>query len=86
MTKAKISTNKKQIIAFLAQTEFFSNEPIETIQEIADSFTVINIAGKEVLFNQGDTPDGLYFLMFGFLCITLKSSSGIEKIIGELSP
>ena len=85
MTKQTLNISKKQIAEFLAKTNLFSELSVDSIEEIANEFELIYLAGNKPLIKQGEHSDSMYVLMYGFLRAIQQDANKDEKIIGEIS-
>ena len=46
----------------------------------------VHLDQDEILFEQGDPGDSMYFLLQGHLCVRLRRSDGCETRLDELGP
>ncbi|MBN2723919.1 MAG: cyclic nucleotide-binding domain-containing protein [Deltaproteobacteria bacterium] len=73
----------------LKNSDFFSGLSIEILIEIAKLCQEINLIKGDILFNQGDIADGLYFILDGSVDVVIGGnpvntmSSG--EVLGEIA-
>ena len=57
-----------------------------TLRKIEERIRWVRLAGGEVLFQQGDPPQGAYIVMLGRLRVTARDEDGIDRVIDEPGP
>jgi hypothetical protein len=76
----KIGGEKMDIISkilVLREVALFNNLSAEAVESIAEAITVIDIPKNQIIFNQGDLPDGLYIIAKGQ--VVVKRDSAVLK-------
>ncbi|MGZ5136344.1 MAG: Crp/Fnr family transcriptional regulator, partial [Burkholderiales bacterium] len=74
------------IEAFVESLPLFKTLRHEEIQRVAESVTQINAERGSVLFRRGDPCTGFHALLYGQVKLSLRGSSGAEKVLEVLGP
>lgn len=80
--KAGVMDNIK-IISLLRKTDFFKSLSTEHLRLLCSKFSHISIKSDQILFNEGDSPDALYLVMYGRLRVLKAHESGFYNL-GEI--
>lgn len=67
-------------------TRIFGELSEEQFQRLFSLFEWIEIKAGNQLIQQGDSPDHIYFLIYGRLTAALEDLNGSLKIMGEVVP
>jgi len=64
---------------FLLTIPFFAGLPEDALVTVADSFTSKNFSHGDIIFSQGDQPDGMYVISFGQVAV-LRDGEKLAEI------
>lgn len=74
----------KDLIDFLKAHKIFSDLKEDAIHQLRDKSTKIDLSFDDILFQQGDTPDAVYFLTHGKLEVSLITVNNQVKVVGHI--
>jgi len=73
-----------ELLDFLKTNKIFSGLNEDTIQQLQDKLTKIDLHFDDILFQQSDTPDAVYFLIQGKLEVSIITPNNQVKIVGHI--
>lgn len=79
-----IEPSPDELASLLSSMPVLSSVSEDLLDEIIDRLNWIELDREEVLFEEGDTPDSLYIVVFGRLRARVNRS-GREEMIGEIT-
>ncbi len=86
MSDNNSSLSINHIASFLATTKLFENIPHDILTEIAHELKITYIASGDVLFEQNESADSLYVIMYGFLNVLKEQTKNKKKVVAKLGP
>lgn len=73
-----------ELLNFLKTHKIFSALKEDTIHQLQEKLTKTDLNFEHVLFQQGDTPDAVYFLIQGKLEVSIITINNQVKIVGHI--
>jgi CRP-like cAMP-binding protein len=67
--------------AILSNIPLFREMSPEQIERIAQGTRELHLSHGEMLFQRGDTPTGMYVVIYGQVKLALSSPQGVEKVV-----
>lgn len=80
------SPQKEVILSFLEKSELFSCLDNSNLTRLRDHCRFEQVAKREVLFNEGDTPLGGYIVAQGRLILSKKAANRVPIVVEILGP
>jgi CRP-like cAMP-binding protein len=64
--------------------DLFGDLDAASLHALQDQLEWLHLSNGDVLFRQGDAPDGMYIVVNGLLRITVTTPTGKDEVLGEI--
>jgi NTE family protein len=83
-TIVETAIERRSVVGMLATLPLFRDLDVELIGKIASEIEWFSLPGGNTLFESGDAPDALYFVISGCLGAYARSQDGHTRLVGRI--
>ena len=81
-----IQETRHSVAEILSRQPLFRGLALEELQQIAAGCREFRARKHEVLFQKGDTPEGMHVLVMGQVKLAIPAANGVEKVVHMSGP